>query len=47
MFPIIHHPLEVLMPELYNLINTYKDSLYADDLHRPDTYWGSCEFLAV
>ena len=35
------------MPELYDLINTYKpEYLYADGPHGPDTYWGSREFLA-
>lgn len=38
---------KVLMPELYDLTNTYKpEYLYADGPHRPDTYWGSREFLA-
>ncbi|KAJ7392377.1 Tissue alpha-L-fucosidase [Desmophyllum pertusum] len=39
---------EVLMPELYDLINTYKpDYLYADGPHGPDTYWGSQHLLQM
>lgn len=38
---------EVLMPELYDLINSYKpDYLFADGPHGPVSYWGSLEFLA-
>ena len=35
------------MPELYDLITTYKPQyLYADAAHGPVTYWGSREFLS-
>ena len=35
------------MPELFDLINTYKpDYLWSDGPSGPDTYWQSQEFLA-
>lgn len=35
------------MPELYDLINTYKpEYLYVNGPHGPDTDWGSCDFFA-
>ena len=35
------------MPELYDLINTYKpDYLWSDGSRGPDTYWKSQEFIA-
>jgi len=35
------------MPELHDLINTYKpDYLWSDGSYGPDTYWQSQEFLA-
>lgn len=38
---------EVLMPELYDLINTYKpEYLYVNGPYGPDTCWGSCDFFA-
>jgi alpha-L-fucosidase len=36
------------MPELYDLVNTYKpDVIWSDgDWEAPDTYWKSQEFIA-
>jgi len=37
----------VLLPELYDLVNTYKpEYIWADGAVGPDTYWTSREFLA-
>lgn len=46
-FTTRYYVKEVLMPELYDLINSYKpDYLFADGPHGPVSYWGSLEFLA-